>query len=414
MSIKLLVVTAQTPWGKVEGFIIGEMFEMMGQGVELLVIPRNPPGQVFHKNAQRLVGNAIWLPLINSRMIINFFKNLFSGIALWRILWDIVANSRNIRILIKNLAVLPKGAFVAEILKKKKIGHIHAHWGSTTSTMAYVISKLAQVSWSLTLHRWDIKEDNILKEKVKTAKFVRCISRSGKKELLDIIGDGYEGKIAVIHMGVKVPTSISAIKNRERANSRIILVTPANLLEVKGHKYLIDACSILLGKGVRNFQCVFYGEGPQRAILEKQIREQSLTEHVIMRGTLLSQEKLMEKYEKAEVNAVILPSIVTSQSEREGIPVSAMEAMAYGVPVVSTNTGGIPELLGDRAGIIVNQKSSIELAEAISRLIENEGLRLRLGQSGHERVRKEFDVKDTTRELLRLISDGEVSMCRDS
>ncbi len=72
-------------------------------------------------------------------------------------------------------------------------------------------------------------------------------------------------------------------------------------------------------------------------------------------------ERLLELYRNREIDCVVLPSIVTEKGEYEGIPVSLIEAMSYKIPVVSTNTGGIPELLEGGAGIIVEQKNPYEL-----------------------------------------------------
>jgi colanic acid/amylovoran biosynthesis glycosyltransferase len=383
--MKILYITAQTPWGQGETFILEEIFELKCQGIDLLIIPRNPPKEVFHKEAKELLENAVWLPLISLRMVINFFKSLLTDILLWQILKDIVRYSRNPLIFVKNLAVFPKVIFIAEIVKKKNIEHIHAHWGSTTATMAYIISRLTGIPWSFTLHRWDIKEDNMLKEKVKSAKFVRCISEHGKNELLEIIGGNYREKIKVIHMGVKVPIDVS---ESEEPKSLFTIVTPANLLEVKGHKYLIEACLNLVRQGIKNFQCFFYGNGPMRVKLESLIREKKLINFVKMPG-VLPHEKLIKLYKNKEIDVVVLPSI-TTKTEHEGIPVSLMEAMAYGIPVISTNTGGIPELLSGGVGIIVEEKSPEQLAEAILKIMKNKDLRKELAERGLQRIKRGF------------------------
>jgi glycosyltransferase involved in cell wall biosynthesis len=408
MSIKLLIITAQTPWGRAEGFILEEISEIERQGEKFLIVPRNPPTEVFHKGAQALLENAIWLPLINIRMLVIFFKNLLTKVSIRKILWAILVNSRNIGILIKNIAVFPKGALVAEIVQAKKIRHIHAHWSSTTATVAYIVSELTNIPWSFTLHRWDIKENNILGIKVKSAKFVRCISQCGKRELLSIVGNRYKKKIYVIHMGVKIPVNSLGMRKGKKPVSKFTLVTPANLLEVKGHRYLIEACSILVRKGFKDYRCFFYGEGPLKTGLKKLIQKYMLTDNIFMPGVLLSHEELIKKYKNSEVDVVILPSIITSKGEYEGIPVSAMEAMAYKIPVISTNTGGIPELLYNEAGIMVNEKSPSELAEAIMRLIHEKDVSLKIAKKGYERVKEEYDVRNTTKKLLELIWEGEV------
>lgn len=312
---------------------------------------------------------------------------------------NIIVNSRNLWILIKNSAVFPKGVFIAGIIRKENIEHIPAHWGFTTATMAYIISKLTGIPWSFTLHRWDIKENNLLKEKVKSAKFVRCISEHDKKELLEIVGERYKEKIKVIHMGVKVPAYIEGSSRRKRA---FTIIVPANLLEVKGHKYLIEACSILTGQGIKNFQCIFYGEGPLRDKLENHVGKKEITNYIKMPG-IIPHDKLIEMYRKREIDLVVLPSITTQKGEHEGVPVALMEAMTYGIPVISTNTGGIPELLSGGAGIIVGEKSPEQLAKAIRKIMEKEDFRKELSNRGHQKIQKEFNIEKNTKTLLELI-----------
>jgi glycosyltransferase involved in cell wall biosynthesis len=396
--MKILFITAQTPWGKGETFILEEMLELKRQGIDLLIIPRNPPKEVFHQEAKEFLENSIWLPLINLRMFANFCRMLFAKITPWKVLGSIVKHSRSPLILIKNLAVVPKGVFIAGMIEKENINHIHAHWGSTTATMAYLISRLTNIPWSFTLHRWDIKEDNMLKEKVKSAKFVRCISEHGKNELLEIVGCNCQEKIRVVHMGVKIPIDVS---ESEEPKSLFTIFTPASLLEVKGHKYLIEACLNLVRQGIKNFQCFFYGDGPLRVKLESLIGEKKLTNFVKMPGAL-PHEKLIKIYKNNEIDVVVLPSI-TTKTEHEGIPVSLMEAMAYGIPAISTNTGGIPELLSNGAGIVIEEKHPNQLAEAILKIMKNKNLRKELAERGLQRIKEDFNIEKNAKILLELI-----------
>ena len=397
--MKILYITAQTPWGKGETFILEEMLEIKRQGVDLLIIPRNPSKEIFHGQTKKLLDNTVWLPLINLKMVIVFLKFLLTRITIWKILGFLIIYSRNLRIFIKNLIVLSKAVFITELLRKKNIDHIHAHWGSTTATMSYIISKLSGIPWSFTLHRWDIKENNMLKEKVKSSKFVRCISENGKNELLEIIGTDFKNKIKVIHMGVKIPINVDKVNNDEKKSFRII--TPANLLALKGHKYLIEACSILIEEGIKNFECIFYGKGLIKNELKELIKKKLLSNYIKMPG-IIPHEKLMGIYKNKNVDIVILPSVNTKNGGHEGIPVALIEAMAYSIPVISTNTGGIPELLSDKAGVIVEERNSQQLAIAIKKLIENGNIRKKIGRQGYERVCKEFNIQKNTKKLLKL------------
>jgi glycosyltransferase involved in cell wall biosynthesis len=107
-------------------------------------------------------------------------------------------------------------------------------------------------------------------------------------------------------------------------------------------------------------------------------------------------------YEKSEVDVVIIPSIVTHDGEKEGIPVSLMEAMAYGIPVISTNTGSISELLGDGAGIMVPAKSSADIADSIWKLMQSKSLREKIARAGLRKVKESFNNIENTKNLIKM------------
>ena len=202
-------------------------------------------------------------------------------------------------------------------------------------------------------------------------------------------------------MGVKASVNVKQSSGNKKV---FAIVTPANLLEVKGHRYLVEACLILIKHGVKNFQCIFYGEGPLRVKLENLIKRKSLANYVKMPGAIFH-ERLIEMYMNKKVDTVILSSINTSKGEHEGIPVSLMEAMAHKIPTISTNTGGILELLSDGAGIVVEEKNPGQLANAIEILLKNQKLRDKIGTKGYQRVVEEFNVSINAARLLEVIKD---------
>ena len=106
-------------------------------------------------------------------------------------------------------------------------------------------------------------------------------------------------------------------------------------------------------------------------------------------------------YRKGSISVVVLPSI-TTKYRKEGIPVALMEAMAYKIPVISTNTGGIPELLLDDAGIMVPERDSLKISEAIEKIILDNKLRTDLGIKGNIQVKNNFDVKKNVKNLIGL------------
>jgi glycosyltransferase involved in cell wall biosynthesis len=398
--MKVAYITAHTPFGRGETFILEEMAAMSEHGAELIIIPRNPSREVFHEHAQELIDFAVWLPIINREIFLSLLKNLAVDPRIWRIMRRIFGNSRTLKILAKNLAVVPKSFYISELLRQSGVEHIHAHWGSTTSTMAWIASELTDIPWSMTLHRWDIPENNMLKVKVDSAAFVRCISEGGRDELLRIVGEEFQDKVETLHMGVLLPEQPSPSSPSLRSD--FVIACPANLFPVKGHKFLIEACRLLVKDKFINLRCFVIGDGTLETEIRQQVMRLGLENVIVLLGRIPN-EKLLCMYDEGEVDVVVLPSIVTSDGEHEGIPVALMEAMAHGIPVISTETGGIPELIKNGAGLLVSPGSPEELAKAVTHLVNNRDLRSNLTQKGYERISNEFDLRKNTTILLEIM-----------
>lgn len=401
--MKIAYFTAHAPFGTDETFVLEEMMAVVETGTKILIIPRDPPKRLFHAKGKQLSQYSVWLPLINCSIVFSFLKALVTKPRLFVLLRTMGRNSRSLSIFIKNLAVTPKAVHVAALLKKENVEYIHVHWGSTTATMAWFASEITGIPWCMTLHRWDIAENNMLRLKVDKANFVRCIAEDGLKEVLRITGDNYKNKVYVLYMGVQFPQLHSSSPNKERTH--FVVACPANFVEKKGHKYLIEAFDILRNKGIENFRCLVIGDGALENDIRKQISENNLDEFFSLTGRL-PHEKLMEMYADNEIDAVVLPSITTSDNEREGIPVALMEAMSYGIPVISTDNGGISELLADSSGMMIKEKDSLALSEAIESLIKNKGLAKETALKGRQKINEDFNLHKNVDRLLKLMKEG--------
>ena len=397
--MKVAYITVKAPYGKGEAFVVTEMLEVLEQGVDLVVIPLRPEGRAYHGEVMDEISHRpIRLPLLSGKIIQEFLKAIMVNPASVVLAISSVVRYSRAGVLLKNLAVIPKGVYLARLLSEMEVKHIHAHWASTPSTCAYIASRLSGILWSFTAHRWDIAENNMLKMKVQSASFVRAISEEGRQEMLKIVGKNWAEKVIVIHMGVSLSRVLAQRERKARHIPTIVCI--ANLVEIKGHKYLIEACRILKDKGLR-FRCLLVGDGLERQAIAEQIRTLHIKNQIEMRGALTHGEVQQLLQEEADI--VVLPSIVTDKGEKEGIPVALMEAMSYAVPVVSTTTGGIPELLSNGAGIMVEEKASEELAKALEQLIQDEDHARKIGQRGYCKVAEEFNLKKNVKRLLEIM-----------
>jgi glycosyltransferase involved in cell wall biosynthesis len=290
-----------------------------------------------------------------------------------------------------------EAVYLAQEMQQHHIVHVHAHFAINAATIALVLSRLLDISFSFTAHNIFFTDRTLLREKVQEARFVVAISRFSK-QLLSQLVPGQEHKIHVVHCGLSPEDFSPAAKPR---NEVPLLLFVAQLAERKGASVLIEACSILSERGVP-FLCTIVGGGSEQQTLRLRqlIRARALHEVVELAGPV-PQERLKRYFERADVFA--LPCVTASNGDMDGIPVSLMEAMAMEVPTVSTYVSGIPELIeNEQSGLLVPEKNPKALADAVQRLLGDEELRERLGKGGRRRVQAEFNIRTDAAKLASL------------
>lgn len=380
--MNIVYITASLPYGPGESFILPEITELVSRGNSVWIVPMHPRGRITHKMGQDILPYCISRRIIDKGILLDSLRFLMKNKALViKSIRFLLTN--NPKHLIKNISIIPKGLWLAGIINGLHIDHIHAHWSATTASLAFFTSKLTGVEWSFTAHRWDIVENNLLERKSHDAKFTRFISESG----LSLAKSRFvpdDSKTEVIPMGVPIPNHTMRDK---RADFRTILC-PANLVPVKGHSILIESFSNIDDK---NVELLIAGQG----ILENELRSLSnrlgLNERVKFLGHL-PHDEIIQLYRQRMVDAVVLPSLDLGNGLHEGVPVSLIEAMSYEIPVISTNTGGIPELLHDDAGVIVQANNADSLTSAINMLILDADFRSALGKKGRYRIEEKYSI----------------------
>lgn len=294
--------------------------------------------------------------------------------------------------------------FFIAVIQKQNTKHIHAHFGAGGAHMAMIISELIGIPFSFTTHAFDIFSNDVdytlLREKLEKARWVRCTYQYNKDFFLKLYNNIPQNKYHIIHLAVNTKRYEHVIK---RTHENFNILSVSNLVEKKGIEFLVKACRILKGRG-HKFIYTLIGDGPERERLDDMVNTFGLEDTIIMKGNLPNND-LVKHFEITDVFA--LPCIVAHNGDMDGIPTALMEAMAAGVPTISTRVSGIPELIQDmETGLLVNEKNEFELAEAIEKIMHNPSLAERLAKQGREKVRRDFNIEYTAKDITLLFQNA--------
>jgi len=387
-SKKVAYILGNYP-GKIETFVLSEMKALKRMGFDIYVCPLNHiplNGQVKGEF------NAIYAEPFN-----------LSGIALSHLYFMLFKTVPYLKCLLRHRSyggkrVFLKSTYFALAIKKLGIRHIHAHFGWTAADSARMICRLTDIPFSFTAHAADIYylPDN-LEAKLREAKFVMTCVRNNKAYISRAFGQTAGRKTEVVYHGVDMETFRPL---RDAGGKVVDVLSIGNLVEKKGHRYLIEACGILKRKGV-SLKCLIVGEGPEKERLVNIIKDMEIEDSVIIEGRR-PQAELPVLYAKSKV--FVLPSIITGDGDTDGIPNVLAEAMAMGLPVVSCDVPNISELIEHgKDGILVRERDAEALAGSIENLLLNEGMRENLGKNAREKIEKAFDAKEHIQKVASML-----------
>ena len=288
---------------------------------------------------------------------------------------------------------------------RRLIRHVHAHFANVAADVAMLTAALGTArtpdrpwSWSFTMHgpaEFSEVGQTRLSDKVESANFVVCISDFARSQLMSLTRVDRWSRLYVVHCALDVMSYGRGPDVVPSRDGPPVLLTVGRLVAVKGQMLVVEMVAALKARGI-SLVADIVGEGPMRADLEGLIDERGLHESVVLWGAL-GQEQLRTRLQAATV--FVLPSFA------EGVPVVLMEAMAMGVPVVTTRIAGIPELIEDQvSGLLVTPGRVDQLADAVERLLTDGELRDAVTSSAYEAVREQFDSPAEAEKLAVLFS----------
>jgi colanic acid/amylovoran biosynthesis glycosyltransferase len=384
-----------------ETFVLYEILAMESLGADVAVYPLlRERQQRRHPEADEWIRRARFLPFLSIPILgaqLHFLRN--KPTVYLRLWLEILRGTwASANFFVGSLGILPKSVRFAWEMRARGITHVHAHFATHPAMAALIVHRLTGIPFSFTAHGSDLHVDRrMLETKVEAAAFVATVSEYNREMIVADCGAHVRDKIHVIHCGVD--SQVFKPRRPRPGNRPLQMVCVASFEDVKGHRYLVEACRILRDQRL-DFVCHLIGEGPLRKETERQIAKAGLGACVVLHG---GQPRPVVVSMMAESDVAVLASHQTARGKREGIPVALMEAMASGVPVVATRISGIPELVEDgRTGYLVAPGDPAALAGAVRTLAGDAELRERMGRAGREKVIAEFDLRANAARLLEL------------
>src|SRR5688572_1488635 len=396
----LYVVSLFPCWS--ETFIVREITTLVAAGVDVRILSLKPPHEkLVQPDAERLLPRARH-PLPTARAVAARLRALVAHPATLSL--HVAQIGRRLAArpveLGKSLEALARAVEQLDWIDEFDPDFIHAHWGTFPSTVAWTLARLLRKPFGFTCHAHDIFVNNhLLREKIESAAVPVTISRFNVDWLAKHATATARERLHVIHCGVDL-TTLPFQGGRPRGNDATILAV-GRLDPIKGFDVLIDALRELAAQG-RRVRCRIIGSGPLEADLRARIARHRIGDSVDLSGAMPQAEVRKALY---DASIFVVPSVVTATGDRDGIPVSLMEAMAAGTPVVSTRVSGIPELVDDgREGLLVRERDPVALAAALARLLSDPDLGDRMAIAARAKVEREFDATVEARKLLALLA----------
>ena len=298
----------------------------------------------------------------------------------------------------------------AQRLRRRQLEHLHCHFAHAPTTLGMYISQQLGKTFSFTGHANDIfRHRALLTRKLARASRVVAISHWHASHYAELSGQP-SAHFALVRCGVDTQVWKRADRNGKQPGSFSIL-TVCRLMPKKGVDALLESLS--MARTTYHVPAALYvvGDGPERLRLVELSRQLGVEAHVRWLGEQANAE-VRKHVQRADVFALLCR--VAGDGDRDGIPVSLMEAMASEIPVVSGDLPAIRELIDDGVtGYLIDAESPGCVAQRFAELYRDDHLRASIGCSARGRVVDEFSLRKNVARLIDVFrqSMGEVQAC---
>jgi glycosyltransferase involved in cell wall biosynthesis len=283
-----------------------------------------------------------------------------------------------------NLMYFTEALMVAQWMRRRSQAHLHCHLGQQAATVGLYVRNVCRRGFSITVHGpdefYDVK-GQYLARKIAAADFVVCISSFARSRLMLLSPRSHWDKFIVSRLGVD--PQLFSPPDQKPSNDVVEILCVGRLVPSKGQHILIAAVDRLVQQSCP-VRLRIAGSGPDESSLQAHAAQLAQPSCVCFEGAV-DQDRIRTLYAAADI--FCLPSFA------EGVPVALMEAMSMGLPCVTTNITGIPELIRDGIeGLLVSPSDLDALVEALAKLIDDATLRQRLANGARKRILEHYNL----------------------
>ena len=284
------------------------------------------------------------------------------------------------------------------MLREAGIRHLHVHFAGSAARTAFWLKRLFGVEYSITAHANDIFRDEPperLAQMFRAAAVVVTVSEFSLRYLRTKY-PSHDEKFYRVFNGIEV----DRFQTSSFPDGRPLILSVGRYIPKKGFCTLVEACSRLEGK---DFECQIIGNGPLEESLKEQAALLGVDQRVSITGPKAEGE-IKRLFERSRM--FVLSCTRAEDGAMDNLPTVIMEAMAAGLPVVSTDVAAVSEMIADEeTGFIVPERDSGALAQKMACLLENPELARAMGMRGRERCRELFDLDRTSAALCEILTE---------
>ncbi|MDH3626991.1 MAG: glycosyltransferase [Acidobacteriota bacterium] len=297
----------------------------------------------------------------------------------------------------RDLEFLLRALMIASEVRARGIQHLHAHFATISTRMATVVGMLTGVPFSFTAHAKDIFRDTVnrdlFSEMVRRSAFCVTVSDFNRAFILEHTPNIDASKVHRLYNGVDLTQLTSTEDSRSDDVPHIVSV--GRLVPKKGFDDLLRALRRVKDDGIR-FCVTIAGGGDEWDRLHAIRTELDLEDEVSMPGAL-PHERVIDLLREADL--IALACVPDADGNMDALPTVLLEALALGVPIVSTRLTGIPEIVDDETGVLVTPGDVAALARAIRSVVERSREHTGMQDSCRARAGQLFDLSLNVAEL---------------